>query len=279
MKLTITQLQFFSGAYRDFRYPSVIAEIQLDNPDQKVLKNFDSTAPFVELTTAPTQLAGFSKSKRPSEAALNAVINTTFTVLTHFRYPREREPITFGLRAQPDRIQVRIQLSCLSTQAFVAAVKLSWRALMHVHDTGSPISLRAKAVIPLVKGLEAHAPHGFNTGFMLEEAMRRGVPWTRIFGNYFQFGHGRRSRLFDSTLSDTTPHLGAMIAGKKHISQQLLRDAGFPVLPIRVVHDAKHAVAAAKNLGMPVVVKPIDSEGGQGVFALLDTRGIGIDGI
>ncbi|MEX0429796.1 acetate--CoA ligase family protein [Spiribacter insolitus] len=57
------------------------------------------------------------------------------------------------------------------------------------------------------------------------------------------------------------------MARQKTLSNRVLRDAGLPVARQRVVQDPAQACAAAKALGFPVVIKPMDQDGGRGVVA------------
>lgn len=88
--------------------------------------------------------------------------------------------------------------------------------------------------------------------------------------NTYQLGWGRRSRLLDSTFTDQTSVVGAMLARDKLACSATLREAGLPVPHQRRVRSADEAVRAAENLGYPVVVKPADQDGGRGVRAGLE---------
>ena len=59
------------------------------------------------------------------------------------------------------------------------------------------------------------------------------------------------------------PHLGVEIAGDKSLTKRLLGDNGVPVPRGSVAEDEDDAVEIAKDLGWPVVVKPLDASHGR----------------
>jgi cyanophycin synthetase len=131
----------------------------------------------------------------------------------------------------------------------------------------------AAAVEQLRARLLDAAPSGINAYHLLQAAHRLEVPVTRITGEMFCFGHGANSRLMQSTATDATPTLGAAIAHRKSLTAAMLRRAGLPVPPHRAALTAGDALAAAAEIGYPVVVKPDDQEQGRGVFASLRDAG------
>lgn len=111
------------------------------------------------------------------------------------------------------------------------------------------------------------APGGTNTRHMLRVAHALGIPVLALPGGVFQFGWGRRSRLFNSTLSDATSAIATAWAKNKHQTNALLRMAGLPVPEQSVVATLEAAIAAAQRIGYPVVIKPANLDQGVGVEA------------
>ncbi|MVY40314.1 acetate--CoA ligase family protein, partial [Escherichia coli] len=60
-------------------------------------------------------------------------------------------------------------------------------------------------------------------------------------------------------------HIAVEIASDKNICNQLLGDLGLPVPQQRVVYDGEEALSAARRIGYPVVIKPLDGNHGRGV--------------
>lgn len=108
---------------------------------------------------------------------------------------------------------------------------------------------------------------GQNMPFLLAAALELDVPVQRIAKQTLRLGWGCRQRLFTSTLSDRTPAIGSLLARDKLATARLLRELGLPGAINHPVRDADEAVATARRLGYPVVVKPGDRDGGVGVAA------------
>lgn len=83
----------------------------------------------------------------------------------------------------------------------------------------------------------------------------------------WQFGWGTCSRVFFETASNTDGALGWRWQRNKVTSKELMRSLGLPTpahVLVREEADLPHALA---RVGMPCVVKPLDSGGGKGVTA------------
>jgi cyanophycin synthetase len=120
--------------------------------------------------------------------------------------------------------------------------------------------------------LKAQLPGGLNPPQMLAAARSLKLPVLWLDRETLQLGHGRRSRLLTSTLTDATPAIAVRIAKDKVRTAHLLRQGGVPTPLHREVADAAAAVMVAKELGWPVVVKPADLDRGDGARANLTTN-------
>lgn len=110
-----------------------------------------------------------------------------------------------------------------------------------------------------------------NVPRFLKAAHDLGMPYLAISGQIFQFGQGRRGRWLDSSFTDETPQIAASLARNKVNSASVMRQAGIPVPGHIPVHTVEAALSAAEQLGYPVVVKPVDMDGGLGVAAGLSS--------
>lgn len=110
-------------------------------------------------------------------------------------------------------------------------------------------------------------PHGSNTLHFIRAAHSRGSPWRQIIANTYQFGYGARSRWMDSSFSDRTSNIGTRIARDKSMAAHVLQQAGLPVPGHGFADSPESAEAIAGKLGYPVVIKPVDLDGGRGVSA------------
>ncbi|MGL5930742.1 MAG: cyanophycin synthetase [Dermatophilaceae bacterium] len=112
---------------------------------------------------------------------------------------------------------------------------------------------------------------GPSTTAILEEAVSRDIPFIRLnTGSLVQLGQGVHQQRIRATMTSRTSALAVDIAGDKDLTTRLLGSAGLPVPRQETVRTAEGAVAAARRIGVPVVVKPLDGNHGRGVC--LDLR-------
>ncbi|MDE3011147.1 MAG: cyanophycin synthetase [Pseudomonadota bacterium] len=112
---------------------------------------------------------------------------------------------------------------------------------------------------------------GPSTACIVEAATERRIPHLRLTdGNLVQLGHGARQRRIWTAETDRTSAIAESISGDKDLTKSLLGAIGVPVPEGRVVKDADDAWTAAEDIGLPVVVKPVDGNHGRGVS--LDLR-------
>ncbi len=107
---------------------------------------------------------------------------------------------------------------------------------------------------------------GPSTGAILEEAVSRDIPFIRLnSGSLVQLGQGVHQQRIRATMTSKTSALAVDVAGDKDMTTKLLGSAGLPVPKQETVRSAEGAVAAARRIGFPVVVKPLDGNHGRGV--------------
>jgi cyanophycin synthetase len=122
--------------------------------------------------------------------------------------------------------------------------------------------------------------YGPTTRALVGEARRRNIPvqrlddsrdrvqlgrGTRALRSLVQLGYGRYQRRIWAPYISTESHLAADIALNKDLTYRLMRNAGIPVPRSVKVKDEEAAVAAAREIGYPVVLKPLDGNHGRGV--------------
>ncbi len=123
----------------------------------------------------------------------------------------------------------------------------------------------------VLKPIRKRAPTGINNLRFLDEANRASIPWRRLHESIFQYGWGARARWLASSVTDRTPSISVALAHDKLATVGVLRAAGLPAPRQVSVSSLDQALAAADSLGYPVVVKPVNLEGGVGVMAGLKT--------
>lgn len=114
---------------------------------------------------------------------------------------------------------------------------------------------------------------GPSTACIVEAAVDRQIPWMRLnTGNLVQLGYGSRQRRIWTAVTDNTSAIAEGIASDKDLTKQLLASCGVPVPEGQIVSDADDAWEAAQDIGVPVVVKPVDGNHGRGVSLQLTTE-------
>lgn len=107
---------------------------------------------------------------------------------------------------------------------------------------------------------------GPSTGSLVKAAEERDIPWIRLNNNSLvQFGHGKFQQRIQATITSQTKHIAVEISCDKEDTHNMLNDLGLPVPQQRLVYSPNEAIRAAKRIGYPVVVKPLDGNHGRGV--------------
>ena len=117
---------------------------------------------------------------------------------------------------------------------------------------------------------------GPSTQALIDEAVSRDIPFIRLDRHSLvQFGHGLYQKRIRATMTSLTSAIGVDIASDKSLTNQLLDSAGLPVPRAEVVTTEEEAAVAARRLGFPCVVKPLDGNHGRGVHLnLLDEAAV-----
>ena len=107
---------------------------------------------------------------------------------------------------------------------------------------------------------------GPSTGSLVKAAVERDIPWIRLNKHSLvQFGHGKYQQRIQATITSETRSIAVEISCDKEDTHNLLNDLGLPVPHQRIVYNARETVRAARRIGYPVVVKPLDANHGRGV--------------
>ncbi|MBS9403469.1 cyanophycin synthetase [Halomonas sp. TRM85114] len=124
-----------------------------------------------------------------------------------------------------------------------------------------------EGILDRLRQVRDHHMLGPSTASIVEAAMRRGIPYTRLSeeSSYIQLGHGRRQKRIQATVTCQTDLIGYSIADDKDWTKQILGDAGIPVPQGRVCGSFDEALDAARDIGYPVAVKPVIGNHGRGV--------------
>ncbi|AJC48787.1 cyanophycin synthetase [Allofrancisella guangzhouensis] len=113
---------------------------------------------------------------------------------------------------------------------------------------------------------------GPSTGSLVEAAKKRDIPYIRLNDHSLvQFGYGKYQQRIQATITSQTTHIAVEMSCNKEQTNKVLSGLGLPVPKQRTVRTEEGAISAAKHLGFPLVVKPLDGNHGRGISINLTT--------
>jgi cyanophycin synthetase len=114
---------------------------------------------------------------------------------------------------------------------------------------------------------------GPSTACIVDAAVERKTPFIRLTeGNLVQLGYGSKQRRIWTAETDRTSAIAETISSDKDLTKRLLTQCGIPVPEGQIVKTADEAWEAAQDIGLPVVVKPLDGNRGWGVSLDVNTE-------
>lgn len=131
-----------------------------------------------------------------------------------------------------------------------------------------------ESTVEQLKDLAEDLKLGPSTESIVSAADDRDIPMIRLSDthNLVQLGYGAAQRRIWTAESDQTSAIAEGIASDKALTKELLQMCGVPVPEGQEVNNVDEAWEAAQDIGLPVVVKPVDGNHGRGVFTNLTTR-------
>lgn len=128
---------------------------------------------------------------------------------------------------------------------------------------GTPADLDSD--IQRMRELREETRLGPSTGAIVEEAVKRGIPYLRLNQqSLVQLGHGVHQQRIRATVTSRTSNIGVEIACDKEETKELLESYEIAVPKGRVVRSEEGLVAALEQVGFPCVIKPIAGNHGRG---------------
>ena len=154
----------------------------------------------------------------------------------------------------------------------VEAGKIAVALVNHlVAPNDESVNLDFMAEMERLIRLAERSAFGPSTQALLDEAASRDIPFIRLDRHSLvQLGQGVHQQRIRATMTSMTSAIGVDIASDKGLTNRLLDSAGLPVPKSAVVDNEEDTVAAARRIGFPCVVKPLDGNHGRGVH--LDLR-------
>jgi len=151
-----------------------------------------------------------------------------------------------------------------------AALEVAHRLLMAaINDEAFDLPA---AVATLTDMVDRHCL-GPSTAHIVDAATDRRIPSIRLTdGNLVQLGYGAAQRRIWTAETDRTSAIAEGIASDKDMTKSLLASCGVPVPEGAIARSADDAWDEAQDIGLPVVVKPVDANHGRGVSLNLMTE-------
>lgn len=114
---------------------------------------------------------------------------------------------------------------------------------------------------------------GPSTLSLVEAAKLRDIPYLRLNDHSLvQFGYGKHQQRIQATITSQTTHIAVEMSCDKEQTNKVLGGLGLPVPKQRMIRTEEGALRAAKILGFPLVVKPLDGNHGRGISINLNSH-------
>lgn len=183
-------------------------------------------------------------------------------------------PVSFSaVRAavvRPDRFLLAIEYA--EEPVGLAAAETALNFLL-MAQAGKPISVAEE--LQKLKKLAYDQSLPASVAVIANAARARGIPAALLspeYGRFLRLGHGSKQRRCLASETDGVSGVARMASTDKYLAKQLLAQAGVPVPLGKLASSAEQAWAAACELGLPVAIKPLDSDLATGVSLDLRTR-------
>jgi cyanophycin synthetase len=109
---------------------------------------------------------------------------------------------------------------------------------------------------------------GPSTQAIVDEAVSRGIPYRRLDSDSLvMLGQGAKQQVFRATVLGTTSSIAVDTASCKWSTKNILEANGIPVPKGVTIESRSELEAAVKEVGFPLVIKPIDGNHGRGITA------------
>lgn len=106
---------------------------------------------------------------------------------------------------------------------------------------------------------------GPSTGSIVEEAIKRDIPYIRLNRNSLvQLGWGINQKRIQATIASTTSNIGVEIACDKEETKNLLNQLNIPSPKGDSAYDEEDLERIIRRIGYPIVIKPINGNHGRG---------------
>src|ERR1700744_713603 len=114
---------------------------------------------------------------------------------------------------------------------------------------------------------------GPSTGSIVDEAIARDIPWIRLNDqSLVQLGYGKNQVRFRATMTEKTSSIAVDIASNKDETKRLLQEQAIPVAKGITISSLEGVDEAIREVGFPLVFKPLDGNHGRGISINIRNR-------
>lgn len=164
----------------------------------------------------------------------------------------------------------KVVFSYCSEEAGIYAARA---AVSFVTSIAEKKTFDLKKAIETLKEIWEEEMAGPSTQVILDEAIRRNIPVTRLDDqSLYMLGYGRNQQLFRATVMGTTSNLAVESVACKWFTKNLLDKAGISVPKGKIIYEKPELEDALDEIPFPWVIKPTDGNHGRGITANIRSR-------
>lgn len=106
---------------------------------------------------------------------------------------------------------------------------------------------------------------GKSTMPVLSIAYKKNIPFMHLGSGIYNLGFGKNTKTVNRSQTQYDSSIGSKISNHKVFTSNILRMAGLPSPEHRTSKTKEEAYLIAKQIGFPIVIKPVDQNAGIGV--------------
>jgi len=262
--LKILKISVLNGYYPGMKQPSLIVDINFSDPPSVKKLTFIEELSKRFLEKSEIQI----ESNLLSYPGLVCLINLAGSILKKGSLPAYNS-ILVDAKQNKSIVTFLFPASQYLFKAYCDVLVFSLGLIDDKHDNDlNAIQLKIEKFLIF---LSSKAPKDINTSRFIEAAQKHSIPWIHLSNHIYQYGWGANAKILDSTFTEKTPRNAAFFARDKYLCSRLLKKSKFNVAPNYLINDPKELMNIASRIGMPVVIKPNDQDGGRGVSVNLNS--------
>jgi cyanophycin synthetase len=259
------------GCLYGFMQPIIITTIKV-REDSDFMRLHKIIASIKEaLNIKPNQVA--VKDEAQLGSLINEVLDLYIAINQYIQIPVFGSPQVKSTDHfnQESNIEIQVVIPQLDQESSITTLSWIVHLISDIYATDSDTTASHREINSKIDALRnlvlQYTIPGTNSFHFLEAAHFLKIPFTRVDDQTFCYGYGYKSLYLDSTFTEKTSHIGVSLSQFKDKTSRVLRGFGLPVPDSYVTQTEDDFLLAAKKIGFPLVVKPVNQDQGRGVFA------------